>query len=109
MVDFTKDDLDEFSVTDLRSTDFIKAGGSYFKPITSTTEILANPLLADALLLKTEFTQQEWDAFVVLGLRMHHLVKSVDLTKSIDSCRLKLSTCWKDAAGRAHATPDRIL
>jgi hypothetical protein len=31
--DFTKEDLDKFGITDLRSTDFIKAGGSYFKPI----------------------------------------------------------------------------
>ena len=33
VVDFTKEDLDEFSITDLRSDDFIEAGGSYFKPI----------------------------------------------------------------------------
>ena len=34
--------------------------------------------LAEALLQKTEFTQQEWDAFGVDGLRMHHVVKSGD-------------------------------
>jgi hypothetical protein len=39
---------------------------------------LANPALAEALLQKTEFTQQEWDAFGVDGLRMHHYVKSGD-------------------------------
>ena len=33
MVDFTKEDLDKFGITDLHSTDFIKAGDSYFKPI----------------------------------------------------------------------------
>ena len=33
VVDFTKEDLDKFSITDLRSDDFIEAGGSYFKPI----------------------------------------------------------------------------
>jgi len=76
--DFTKEDLDKFGITDLRSTDFIEAGGSYFKPLASTAEILANPALAEALLQKTEFTQQEWDAFVVDGLRMHHFVKSGD-------------------------------
>ena len=27
---------------------------------------------------KTEFTQQEWDAFGVNDLRMHHFVKSSD-------------------------------
>jgi hypothetical protein len=79
VVDFTKEDLDKFGITDLRSTDFIEAGGSYFKPLAaSTAEILANPALAEALLQKTEFTQQEWDAFGVDGLRMHHVVKSGD-------------------------------
>jgi len=78
VVDFTKEDLDKFGITDLRSTDFIKADGSYFKPIASSAEILANPRLADALMHKTEFTQQEWDAFGVYGLRMHHFVKSGD-------------------------------
>ena len=78
VVDFTKEDLDKFGITDLRSTDFIEAGGSYFKPLASTAEILANPALAEALLHKTEFTQQEWDAFGVDGLRMHHFVKSGD-------------------------------
>jgi hypothetical protein len=33
VVDFTKEDLDLFGITDLRSTDFIKAGGAYFKPL----------------------------------------------------------------------------
>jgi hypothetical protein len=60
--------LDKFGITDLRSTDFIKASGSYFKPLASTAEILANARLADALMHKTEFTQQEWDAFGVDGL-----------------------------------------
>jgi hypothetical protein len=78
VVDFTKEDLDKFGITDLRSTDFIEAGGSYFKPLASPAEILANPALAEALLQKTEFTQQEWDAFGVDGLRMHHYVKSGD-------------------------------
>ena len=68
VVDFTKEDLDKFGITDLRSTDFIKASGSYFKPLASTAEILANARLADALMHKTEFTQQEWDAFGVDGL-----------------------------------------
>jgi hypothetical protein len=78
VVDFTREDLDNFGIADLRSTDFIEAGGSYFKPLASTAEILANPALAEALLQKTEFTQQEWDAFGVDGLRMHHVVKSGD-------------------------------
>jgi len=59
VVDFTKEDLDKFGITDLRSTDFIEAlDGSYFKPLASPAEILANPALAEALLQKTEFTQQ---------------------------------------------------
>jgi hypothetical protein len=78
VVDFTKEDLDKFGITDLRSADFIEAGGSYFKPIASTAEILANPRLAEALMHKTEFTKQEWEAFGVHGLRMHHFVKSGD-------------------------------
>jgi hypothetical protein len=78
VVDFTKEDLDKFGITDLRSTDFIEAGGSYFKPLASPADVLANPALAEALLQKTEFTQQEWDAFGVDGLRMHHYVKSGD-------------------------------
>jgi hypothetical protein len=78
VVDFTKEDLDSFGITDLSITDFIEAGSSYFKPIASTAEILANPRLADALMEKTEFTQQEWDAFGVHDLRMHHVVKSGD-------------------------------
>ena len=78
VVDFTKEDLDKFGITDLRSTDFIEAGGSYFKPLASPAEILANPALEEALLQKTEFTQQEWDAFGVDGLRMHQYVKSGD-------------------------------
>jgi len=73
---FTKEDLDKFGIIDLRSTDFIEASGSYFKPIASSAEILANPRLANALMHQTEFTQQEWDAFGVHGLRMHHFVKS---------------------------------
>jgi len=76
VVDFTKENWDIFGITDLRSTDFIEAGGSYFKPIASTAQILENPRLAEALLQKTEFTQQEWDEFGVDGLRMHHFVKS---------------------------------
>jgi hypothetical protein len=38
VVDLKKDDLDKFGITDLCSTDFIEAGGSYFKLITSTVE-----------------------------------------------------------------------
>ena len=76
--DFTKEDLDSFGVTDMRSTDFIEAGGSYFKPTSSTAQIFKNPRLADALMHKTEFTQQEWDAFGVHDLGMHHFVKSGD-------------------------------
>jgi hypothetical protein len=78
VIDFTKEDWDSFGVTDLRSTDFIEAGGSYLKPIAITAQILANPLLADGLMQKTEFTQQEWDAFGVRDLRMRHFVKSGD-------------------------------
>ncbi len=44
----------------------------------ATDDDLVNPVLAEALLQKTEFTQQEWDAFGVDGLRMHHFVKSGD-------------------------------
>ena len=77
-VDFTKEDFDSFGVTDLLSTDFIEAGGCYFKPIASTAQLLEKPSLADALMRKTEFTQQEWDAFGVHDLRMHHFVKSGD-------------------------------
>jgi len=40
--------------------------------------VWADPALAEAPLQKTEFTQQEWDAFGVDGLRMHHFVKSGD-------------------------------
>jgi ankyrin repeat protein len=78
VVDFTKEDLDKFGIADLRSTDFIEACGSFFKPTASTAQILENPRLADALMHKTEFTQQEWDVFGVHGLRMHHFVKSGD-------------------------------
>jgi hypothetical protein len=78
VIDFSREDLDSFGVTDLRSTDFIEAGGSYFKPIAITAQILANPLLADGLMQKTEFTQQEWDSFGVCDLGMHHFVKSDD-------------------------------
>jgi hypothetical protein len=76
--DFTKKDWDLFGITDLRITNFIEAGGSYFKPIASTAQLLENPRLEDALMQKTEFTQQEWDAFGVHGLRMHHFVQSGD-------------------------------
>jgi hypothetical protein len=76
VVDFTKEDWDIFSITDLRSSDFIEAGGAYFKTIASTAQVLANPRLAEALMHRTEFTQQEWDAFGVNGLRMHQVVKS---------------------------------
>jgi hypothetical protein len=78
VVDFTKKDWDLFGIADLRITDFIEAGGSYFKPIASTAQLLENPRLEDALMHKTEFTQQEWDAFGVHGLRMHHFVQSGD-------------------------------
>ena len=78
VVEFTKEDLDSFHVNGLRSTDFIEAGGSYFKPAASIAQILDNPRLADALMHKTEFTQQEWDAFGVHDLGMHHFVKSGD-------------------------------
>jgi hypothetical protein len=78
VIDFTKEDLDSFGVTDLRSTDFIEAGGSYFKPTASTAQLLENTGLADVLMRKTEFTQQEWDAFGVHDLHMHHFVKSGD-------------------------------
>ena len=77
-VDFTKEDLHILGVTDLRSTDFIEAGGCYFKPTASTAQLLEKPSLAHALMRKTEFTQQEWDAFGVHDLRMHHFVKSGD-------------------------------
>ena len=30
------------------------------------------------MMQKTDFMQQEWDAFGVHGLRMHHFVKSVN-------------------------------
>ena len=76
VVDFTKEEWDSFGITNLRSTDYIKVGGSCFKPIES--KILDNPKLAGALLQKTEFTQQEWDAFHVDDLRMYHFVKSGD-------------------------------
>ena len=58
VVDFTKENWDIFGITDLRSTDFIEAGGSYFKPIASTAQILENPRLAEALLQKTEFVSK---------------------------------------------------
>ena len=75
---FTKKEWDVFGITDLRNTDFIEAGSSYFKPIASTAQLLENARLEDALMQKTEFTLQEWDAFGVHGLRMNHFVKSGD-------------------------------
>jgi hypothetical protein len=48
------------------------------EPTANTAQNLKNPRLADALMRKTEFTQQEWDAFGVHDLGMHHFVKSGD-------------------------------
>ena len=48
------------------------------EPTANTAQNLKNPRLADALMRKTEFTQQEWDAFGVHDLHMHHFVKSGD-------------------------------
>ena len=48
------------------------------EPTANTAQNLKNPRLADALMRKTEFTQQEWDAFGVHDLCMHHVVKSGD-------------------------------
>jgi hypothetical protein len=75
---FTQEDVDAFGLTDLRSTDFVQAGGRYFQPAASSAQILENVRLADALTLQAEFTQREWDAFGVRGLRMSHLVKAGD-------------------------------
>ena len=75
---FAQEELDAFRFTDLRSTDFVEAGGRYFRPAASRAQILENAGLADALTRQTEFTQREWDAFGVRGLRMSHLVKAGD-------------------------------
>ena len=73
---FAQEELDAFGFTDLRSTDFVEAGGRYFQPAASRAQILENAGLADALTRQTAFTQREWDAFGVRGLRMSHLVKA---------------------------------
>ena len=73
---FAQEELDAFGFTDLRSTDFVEAGGRYFRPAASRAQILENAGLADALTRQTEFTQREWAAFGVRGLRMSHLVKA---------------------------------
>ena len=73
---FAQEELDAFGFTDLRSTDFVEAGGRYFRPAASRAQILENAGLADALTRQTELTQREWDAFGVRGLRMSHLVKA---------------------------------
>ena len=75
---FAQEELDAFGFTDLRSTDFVEAGGRYFRPAASRAQILENAGLADALTRQTAFTQREWDAFGVRGLRMSHLVKAGD-------------------------------
>jgi len=75
---FAQEELDAFGFTDLRSTDFVEAGGRYFRPAASRAQILENAGLADALTRQTELTQREWDAFGVRGLRMSQLVKAGD-------------------------------
>ena len=75
---FAQEELDAFGFTDLRSTDFVEAGGRYFRPAASRAQILENAGLADALTRQTELTQREWDAFGVRGLRMSHLLKAGD-------------------------------
>ena len=75
---FAQEELDAFGFTDLRSTDFVEAGGRYFRPAASRAQMLENAGLADALTRQTEFTQREWDAFGVRGLRMSHFVKAGD-------------------------------
>ena len=75
---FAQEDVDAFDFTDLRSKDFIEAGGRYFQPAASSAQILENAGLAEALSGQTEFTQGEWDAFGISSLRMSHLVKAGD-------------------------------
>ena len=79
VVDFTKEDLDKFGITDLRSTDFIEAGGSYFKPLAaSTAEILANPALPTT-------TQEIWSR--------------IGLTGNITDLRINADTKWGQYTG----------
>ena len=78
VMQFAQEDVDAFGFTDLRSTDFIEAGGRYFQPAASRAQILENAGLAEALMCQTEFTQPEWDAFGISDLRVSHLVKAGD-------------------------------
>jgi len=75
---FAQEDVDAFGFADLRSTDFVEAGGRFFQPAASSAQILENTGLAEALARQTEFTQLEWDAFGIGGLRLGHLVKAGD-------------------------------
>ena len=76
VIRFAEEEMDAFDFTDLRSTDFIEAGGRYFQPAASSAQMLENAGLAEALTRQTEFTQQEWDAFGIGSLRMSHVVKA---------------------------------
>ena len=76
VIRFAEEEVDAFGLADLRSTDFIEAGGRYFQPAASSAQILENAGLAEALTRQTEFTQQEWDAFGIGSLRMSHVVKA---------------------------------
>jgi len=74
---FSQQEWDSFRIKELRHDSFVKSGNSYFRPTKTTNNwILQNSGLAEALTRKTEFTQQEWDAFGIKDLRMIHVVKS---------------------------------
>ena len=101
--EFTKQEWESFGITDLRVDDYVKSGDDYCQLIGNVCEHcgakesdhvasglkwlkagdtrpangrdLANAKLAETLMSKTGFTQQEWDAFGITGLRMDHFVK----------------------------------
>jgi len=94
--EFTREEWQAFKVDNLRLDTYIKSGDRYFQPISALglrwlnigtahptklddrLELVDHPQLAEALQGKTEFSQQEWQAFGIVDLRVDSFIRCPD-------------------------------
>ena len=102
---FKQQEWDGLNIQDLRFDDYVKSGGSYFKPAVTIVPIVGlkwknmgaskpqkgrdlskdYPKLATALKDKESFTHQEWEEFEKEAFGMRHDLRHDDFVKSGDS------------------------
>ena len=74
-MNFTAKEWADYNVQELRMDHFVSSNGLYFKP-TAAVVLIHNSELEKALMRgEQNFTQEQWNAFGIKNLRMHHYLK----------------------------------